>query len=311
MQNLKSKFKIIISSKTFYFLLVLLIFEFLFLNLDKAEASALSLSLDPPIIEIHALPPAAITSSLNIQNKGDMQATLLIQLKPFQAKGENSFLSKNVQILDNGVPVEAVTLAPSQQKTLALKITIPPDTNTSDYYFSVVFISQNPAETEQANSNSVSAVSLSQLGIASNVLVSVGAKENPNATIEEFSSDLFFQKGPVAFTVRVNNLGNQFIKPKGNIVIQNMFGQSIGKLDLASVNILSNSIRAIPNTLWKENFLLGFYTATLNLSLSNNGPTFTKSIRFFAFPLQGAIILVIILIILNTLRIKLKRHLKH
>lgn len=308
MQNLKSKFKITISSKTFYFLLVLLIFEFLFLNLDKADASALSLGIDPPIIEIKTIPPISIINPLNIQNKGDTQITLQIQIKPFQTKGENGELEysrealeilKYIQILDANQPVENITLGPKQQKTLNLSINLPKVAGgRADYYFSVIFISTNSPPTK---SNS----SVNQIGIASNVLLSIGSLETAKAAIEEFSSNLFFEKGPVPFAIRIKNNGAHFIKPKGEITIKNMFGQNIGRLDLPAANVLSGSIRAIPTT-WKESFLLGLYTATLNISMSDEGPAFTKIIHFLAFPFQGLIIIVIIAIAVIIIRNRLK-----
>lgn len=275
---------------------------------QRAKASALSLSIDPSIIEINAIPPSTATSNLTIQNKSNAEVVLQIQLKPFEAKSENGqlqyldndfLLLKNIQILDNGVPIESVTLGKAQQKNLTLTINIPQGTKISDYYFSIVFVSQSTV-------SSASTSSFNRLGIASNVLLSIGAKEAPDAAIEEFSAGLFYESGPVPFTLRIKNKGTHFIKPKGEILIKNMFGQNIRKLDLMNVNILSDSIRAIPNDLnidfkspkavWKEDFLLGFYTATLNISLSNDGPSFTKSIRFFAFPFQGLIVIVIVLI---------------
>ena len=282
---------------------------YLFIGNIPVEAGALSLSLDPPIIEINALPPSTVTSTLSIQNKSDNQVHLIIQVKPFRAKLENgeleyfnsedSLMLSNIKVLDNGAAVESVTLGPSQQKNLILSINIPQDTKTSDYYFSIIFVSENSL-------SPTSNASLNQLGIATNVLLSVGQKAIPDAIIEEFSSGLFFEKGPVPFTIRLKNKGIHFIKPKGNIFIKNMFGQSIGKLDLMSVNILSDSTRAIPNALWKEDFLLGFYTATLNTSLSNDGPNFTRSINFFAFPFQGMIVIIIVAIaaIIITNRLK-------
>ena len=328
------------------------LFVYLFIT-QATIANSLSLSLDPSVIEINALPPSNVSSSLTIQNKSDSQVTLQIRITPFKAKLENgefeylnsqgSFLAQNIQILDGGVPVEAITLGPSQQKNLTLNINIPQDsarnarqsvaggTNISpaDYYFSILFVSQNTASPASTSSSN-------RLGIATNVLLSVGQKEIPDAIIEEFSSDLFYESGPVPFTVRVKNKGIHFIKPKGEILIKNMFGQNIGKLDLMNVNILFNSIRAIPNTiymqelrsqdnskeksnlnfqspkaLWKEDFLLGFYTATLNITLSDEGPGFTKSIHFFAFPFQGLIVIVIVLIsaiiIINRVRARMSR----
>ena len=318
---------------------------------STANAASLSLGVDPPIILINAIPPTAVTSPLNIQNKSDIQVTLQIQLKLFKTKGENGELEyskealgilKNIQVLDAGIPVENITLGPRQQKSLNLSISIPQDTNISarqsnaqalaggrDYYFSIVFISANSFPIE---SNS----SINQVGIATNVLLSIGAKEIPKTTIEEFSSNIFFEKGPVPFTVRVRNTGAHFIKPKSEITIKNMFGQNIGKLDLTSVNILSGSIRAIPNdiymqelrlkdslsakekfpvdfrhpiVLWKESFLLGLYAATLNISMSDEGPSFAKTIYFFAFPFQGLIIIAALVIIALAVRKRLKLYL--
>jgi hypothetical protein len=109
-------------------------------------------------------------------------------------------------------------------------------------------------------------------------------------------------------------------------VIKNMFGQIIGKVNLLPVNILANTVRRIPDSLqtnpnsnnyqgtfpvavWPEKFLVGPYTATLTLALSDNGPLFTKELVFFAFPLEylAAIILIICLIIFIAIRVNRQR----
>lgn len=349
-------------SKIPYLSICLLVYLF---TAQTTIANSLNLSLDPSLIEINALPPTVATSTLSIQNKSYNQVQLQIRITPFKARLENgeleylnsqdSFLTQNIHILDGGVSVEGITLGPRQEKKLILNVNIPHHTNVSarppatssnqfqsnqtgvagevgrDYYFSIIFVSQS---TESSTSN----ISSNQLGIASNVILSIGKKETPDAILEEFSSGLFYESGPVFFKVRIKNKGTHFIKPTGKILIKNMFGQSIGKLDLVSVNILSQSIRAIPDTiymqelrsqsnskskskpdldfahpkaLWKEDFLLGFYTATLNITLSDEEPSFTKSIHFFAFPFQGLIVIVIVLIsaiiIVNRVRTRMYR----
>lgn len=330
----------------FIFLIVIFNFSFLIFHLDKAEASALSLSIDPPIIAVNALPPSTATSNLTVQNKSDSELNLKIELRPFKAKGENGELEfletasteyankalflKNIEILENGVVIKTLTLGPKQEKKLDINITIPEDSSISDYYFSIVFISDN-------NASPTSNATLNELGIATNVLLSIGAKETPDAVITDFSTGLFFESGPVPFTLRVKNKGSHFIKPKGEILIKNMFGQSIGKLDILRSNILSSSTRALanaaylqdlrsqealgektksdlnfqnPKVLWKEGFLLGFYTASLALSLSNDGPVFVKQIHFFAFPFQGLIIIVIALIAFIVIRNRIKAYMQ-
>jgi type II secretory pathway component PulF len=61
--------------------------------------------------------------------------------------------------------------------------------------------------------------------------------------------------------------------------------------------------------IWPEKFLVGPYTATLTLSLSDSGPLFTKQIVFFAFPLEylAAILLIIGLIIFIAVRVNNSR----
>lgn len=320
--------------------LYLLIGVFLYLFIGQTvNAASPSLSIDPPVTALNIIPPAVATIPLSIQNKDESEITLRIQLKPFKANGENGELEysndvleifKNIQILDTGMPVETITLGPKQSKKINLSINVPQDVALIDYYFSVIFIS-----TDMPTINSTS--SINRIGIASNVLLSIGSLNPPKAVLTEFSTKTFFNSGPVPFTVRIRNLDTHFIRPKGEIIIKNLFGQAIGKINLTSTNILSDSIRAIPNdvymqelrsrdnlskktensydfkypiALWKENFLLGSYTATLNISMSNQGPIITKSIYFLAFPIQAIAISIAIIIAITIIALRIRKYTK-
>jgi hypothetical protein len=92
-----------------------------------------------------------------------------------------------MQILDNDTSIDSLTLAPGQQKELTLEIALPQNEILGDYYFSIVFISNNQP---QANSN----VSGATAGIATNVLLSIGPKGPTQGNIEEFSAPLFVQR---------------------------------------------------------------------------------------------------------------------
>lgn len=337
MQNCNSKFKI-------FGFLFFLIFNFAFLtfNFDKAEASALSLGVSPPILQIEAVPPASIKTPITIQNLTETTVLLDILFKPFTASkeedGQVEYLSEDLpifqkmQILDNEHSVKTVTLGPSQSKTLTLHIGIPKDEPAKDYYFSVLFIA-NPepvvgSNLEKTQTNQTQTAG----GIATNVLLSVGPKGQAQGLIEEFSAPLFLEKGPVPFTVRVKNTGEHAIAPSGEILIVNMFGQIVGKVELAPVNILAGTIRAIPDlpaeedstpsatpqllmtndqsprAFWPESFLLGPYSATLTLSLSDQGPKFSRTIRFFALPIQAFLGIILALLIVFFIRARLSRH---
>lgn len=322
-QNFRSK------SKTFFLSIALLAFAFLFLALETSFAQAVDLGIYPPIFQVVTTPPADVKAPFFIQNYSDNAVILKVALKPFEAAdsedGQITFLNNassypdpflldRVGILDKGTPLNSLTLSPKQRKDLTLEIKIPGNEIKGDYYFTLVFYSVNsPATTSNE--------SFTKTGIASNVLLSVGPVGPTQGTIEDFSAAPFVTSGPVPFTLRVKNTSNHYITPKGNILITNVFGQTVGKIDLLPVNILSDTIRRIPDSLqsptakpsqslksyflsldspyavWPEKFLLGPYTANLTLYLSSSGPVFKRKIVFFALPVEYILAFVLLAII--------------
>lgn len=288
------------------------------------------------------------SKSLNIQillkpfrasNKEDGEIEYLTEIPDNYKK----ILSK-IQVTDDGVATTRFELSPQQKKNLEINITIPKDEPVSDYYFSIIFLASksadedgvgsitpqlnNPTTESPAGPQSFSAINA---GIGINILLSIITQDNPRGIIEEFSSPSLLKSGPVDFTVKIKNTGSQVFAPKGIIFIKNMFGQVIGRIDLDSRNILAGSTRSLtdiptassssnfssPNSSsslqkarWPERFLLGPYTATLNLALSDKGPIYNRSIIFFALPIQliiGAILgIIIITIIFLRVRYRLK-----
>lgn len=306
-------------------LFLILIFSFLFFNLAQARADSFSLGIFPPIIEITAKPPANVSTPLSIQNLSSEAVELNIIFKPFTAKdsenGQVLYQNDNkqlppLQITMNSEPITSVSLAPKQKKELTLNINIPRDTQSADYYFSIIFARSAPPaggsgqETKDHSGTEILG------GLATNVLLSVGSTGIASGVIQEFSSPLFLEKGPVPFTVRVKNTGNHFIAPKGEIIIRNLLGEEVDRVNLLPVNVLAGSVRSIPSdtfdtsdtfAYWNEKFVLGPYRATLNLALSENGPLFKQELIFFAFP--GITILAILgsLIVLLYLVSRIKR----
>jgi hypothetical protein len=114
-----------------------------------------------------------------------------------------------------------------------------------------------------------------------------------------------------------------------------MFGQTIGKVDLLPVDVLSDTTRIIPDraqinkegvinedlynkflstgpkALWQEKFLLGFYSAQVTLKLSDDGPILRSSTTFLALPIQFFIGLLLGCILVFTIVKRVKEKLKH
>jgi hypothetical protein len=306
----------------------------------KTEASSVSLGVYPPIIQIDTLSPANISTDIQIQNQGEESQDLSIIIKPFKAKGsENGELSylfasdqfgtdplmaQRIKIMDGNNQISSITLAPKQEKKLKLVVDIPKGETPSDYYFSIIFASNSPVN------NGLSA-SLNTAGIATNVLLSIGPKAKAEGEIIEFSAPFYLESGPVPLTVRLRNQSDFFITPRGSILIKNVFGQTIGKVDLLPVNILAHSVRSIPGSdqfdakefkidaaawqeqkaLWSEKLLIGPYTANIAIALTEDGPVLRKTIYFVGFPTQAIIGLILIVIFLLIIGKRLQKKIKN
>lgn len=298
----------------YWYLLVVLVFIGSIAP-HESFAEGVSVGIYPPIIQIDASPPAIVNTQISIQNESDQTINYGIFLMPFKAadtkNGEPEFdktllesykeFFKGVQVSDKNKVISEIKLAPNQTKELTLRIAVPKEMQAKDYYFSVLFITQ---ESQGLKENSFVGA---RAGIGTNVLLTLGPKSKSSGYIKEFSAPQFVTRGPVDFALNLANTSPHYITIEGNVLIKNIFNQTIGSIDLLPVNILSNSERFIesegnkkdvPRLYWNEAFLLGIYTADLTVSLSPEGPLVRRSLTFIAIPLELILGLVISLILI-------------
>ncbi|HYK08272.1 MAG TPA: hypothetical protein VEW42_02105 [Candidatus Eisenbacteria bacterium] len=322
MKNLSSKLKIYRLGIT-----ILLLTTYYLIHTTRVSASDFSLGIFPPIIQIQANVPTGIKKDITVVNASESPQDVSIVMKQFTnspySNGQVSYLPDNtiphpdkdifskIQILDTDAPIDSITLAPKQKKTLTLRIGLPKDEPAGDYYFSILFISHNQVGDTQ-NGSVINA------GIATNVLLSIGPKDPTTGFLEEFSTKWFYQTGPIPFTVSIANTSNHFITPTGQILIRNMFGQLVGKVDLLPVNILEQTSRYLPSksaanssyASWNEKVLFGAYSAHIIVSLSDAGPLFTRTIYFFVMPIQYIVgfflAVTLVLIVIERVRHRIK-----
>ena len=322
------------------FTLILILGSFL-LGVTKVNAQNVSIGIFPPIMQMDTTPPANVNADFYVQNQSDTSVDLNIVFKPFKpANNKNGEIEiidsiasfpdplfiNRIKVLDQGEPIKTLTIGPKQTQKLVLEVTLPPNEQKGDYYFTVFFVSK-PLSSLKSNSTLASAT------IGMNVLLTVGPKGKTEGGITRFETPFFVNSGPIPFKVEVANRSDHFFAPTGEIIIKNMLGAKKGKVKLMPVNILSNSTRYIPDitqaniesegykkiaeavedqsfpvAVFPQKFFLGIYTATLNVSLEENGPTFTKSITFFAFPITYILTIFIVLglIVFISLRVKKK-----
>lgn len=305
---------------------ILLLATSYFLLVTQTSASDISLGIYPPIIQIQATPPADIHSPLTLSNPTDQPVTVKILVRPFSNGvsddgqpaylpgktwlGEDKDIYQKMALFDGQENTDTVTLAPHQQRNMELRITLPKDEPASDYYFSITFVS-NPVAITQSTNTAVAG------GVSTNVLLSVGPTDKTAGFIQDFSTPFFMTHGPVPFSVHVSNTSKHFITPQGSILIHNMFGQLIGKIDLLPVNILATSSRFLPSDFnastkatWQEKALLGWYSAKLTIALSSEGPVYHRTIYFFALPIQVIIGIILTIILIMVIVYRVRKRLK-
>ncbi len=298
-------------------------------NVSRAED--ISLSVFPPLIELNKNDSDDISAEVTLKNSGDSTLGIKVLLRPFRALDEDGSIEiipenqvpipyknlfSDIKIIDNGLEVRELQLAPEQTKNLEINISSNVNPGSGDYYFTVIFLAESDAASLEATSTEdeagtdeiVSGNSIIEAGIGVNVILSASKDLVPEAEITEFSAPGTAESGPVSFRVRVKNKSAKIIKPKGIILIRNMFGQTVGRVDLRQTNILSGSIRSLPDTghasrhstgsgdngsaaaVWPEEFLMGLYSADLSLALSDDGPVLNKTTYFVGLPVVTVII---------------------
>lgn len=319
---------------------------FLFLPKDT-YANGTTISISPSLFQIEAKPPADVWAPFVLKNTSTQPVTLSIGYKAFDPQashngnvvflkngqliqGEDKKIFDKMQVVDdNNLSQNTFSLAPKQSTQLRLHISLPNNEPSSDYYFSLIFLqtSNQPDQNVSNNTEAQRSSSTLQAGIGANILLAVGDKQTPQGTIDTFQTPWFVQSGPVSFTLTVFNDGAHFIAPSGKIMIKNMFGQTVGKIDLPNTVILAGTGRTLssknstisanqtdgqeyPQAFWQEPFLLGMYTATATISLSDAGPIYIRSIHFFAFPLEYLIGFFVFIVFIYVIYLRVKRRIK-
>lgn len=320
---------------------VLIFIVFILVNAEPAHAQQFSIGTYPPVIQASTLPPTVIKPKITLSNKTESELNLSVQLRPFRptGKGDGSttyptskslpeyLIFPKIKFFEGEIEINNILLGPNETKDITMQIDIDRDTPLSDYYFTVIFITDNTG-LDQSENIQIPA------GIGTNVILSVGQNTSKDIKIELFSSPKFISSSPVPFTLLVKNQGENLVTPAGNVEIMNMFGQTVEKIPILPEYVLSKSSRFLVEEnfasrsagvnefvdkldnknvlLFNKSGLFGKYEAKVNgIIFEESGVTFSSSLVFYVIPIPYiaaiALSLTIIIVILLRLRQKKKK----
>lgn len=301
-----------------------------FLVVFFSPLAAVALTVSPVRVELSGNPGDSAVSSIKVINPEAVSKTYFTNIETFEATDETgnptfrvvkSDLASWIKITD------AVTLGPNETKEIPFSIGIPKNAEPGGY-FAAIFLTDNPpAQTQQSQ------VSLSSQ-VGSLVLFRVNGNIQEGADILEFDAknhQHWFTSLPVSFYFRFQNSGQSWVKPLGDMVVQNFFHHTttIFPANPNEGNVLPQSIRRFENSwigrdglttppakFWSavlyqwRNFAFGPYAVRLNLAYgSQTLQSATATATVWVFPWQLLLVLLIAgIIAFFVLRLLIRRY---
>lgn len=252
----------------------------------QQNADVISLSVSPPILEITANPGEKFTNVFKLTNSSD--SAVLIESIPsnFNPVGEEGAVSltddDSTYAIAEWTTVEPSTklLAARSSQEFKVTIDVPNNAEPGSHFGAIVFKSIPPE-------NETAAALISQ-EIAPVVLVKLAGDITETAEITEFKSvkKWWTNQDSVELLSRIKNTGSAHFKPTGQLVIKNMFGKEVAKMELTKNNVLPDTIRQFKNE-WKDfGFQVGRYTAELTVVSGDEDSITRASTSFYIFPYQ-------------------------
>lgn len=272
---------------------------------QPTATDTVALSVSPQVFEVSANPGDSINDSFKIVNGTDIDLTLTATPKNFTPEGEEGGVTLTEDSTAYSLaswttvsPANVVIPARGSQ-VFDFNITLPLDAEPGSHLGSII------VQTKAATLDE-SGVAVSQ-EIGPLVLVSVSGDVVTSAEIASFTTDSFWEKGPVIFETRVTNTGNVHFKPRGTIEIKDMFGKVVTTVNLQEKNVLPDSTRLLTDEWAADGFKVGKYTADLTLVYGPDDTILTSSTSFVVFPYKTIVPITLGVILVVWLAIRYRK----
>ncbi|OQA03828.1 MAG: hypothetical protein BWY68_00626 [bacterium ADurb.Bin400] len=252
------------------------------------QSSGRGITVTPLSFELYANPGESVIEKVRIRNEADVAGSYQIIVEDFRAVGEEG----EVDLVDDQSNTsyslakwvfpepKRFTIGAGEEKEIVFTINVPKNAEPGGHYASILV--KMGGDSSDLAGQAGAAVSTR---VGSLILLRVSGNVKEDAVVESFTtSQKRYQGSPVNFDLRVKNTGNNHIRPKGTIVITNMFGQKVTEVELNGLNVLPDAIRKM-ETEWKFNaFLANRYTATLVATYGQQSKPLSASTSFYIVP---------------------------
>jgi len=255
------------------------------------------LSVTPALFEMSAVPGQVWNSSIRVINPNQYPLTVYIEPVLFMPRGEggdgtlvrSADLDETISSLAQWIDVkrEPIEILPEQTQNVPFTVQIPSEAPPGGHFAAFTVSTRPPVSETDATELRTTQV------VTSLFFVRVAGAVIEEASIREFSPEQRFVTSPaVTLSLRFQNDGNVHVRPQGDIVITNMWGQERGVIPINRQshfgNVLPDSVRKFSFT-WSGDLSLadiGRYEASVTLAYGADARQFvTSSTHFWVIPI--------------------------
>lgn len=289
-----------------------------------ATPAAQAIAISPVLYDFEIAPGSKKQGTITLINDTERQDTFHLEVRNFVAMGEEGaqeyLEEEDLTGLASWVSVDkpSVTLEPGAVAEFPFILNVPTNAEPGGHYASI-FFSRKPQNAQGTG-----------VGIGGKVgvllLVNVPGDVHEEGRIESFGlrGSMVRSHLPAYFDLRIRNLGSVHFRPRGTLVIHNLFGHEVLRAPANPKNsaVLPNSVRRVEsvwaNTLdeeegggfmtgvrneWK-NFALGRYRASVEVTYGSQAKKLTTDeVVFWVIPwrllLLAALALAVLIVIIK------------
>lgn len=294
-----------------YIKIIIFIILITIISSQQVKANDVSLVVSPPRVDLEGKPGETLQQIIKVTNNSDKSELILRAFPVDFIVTDNQGTPVKVDEAASGrylaspwftLDQQELVVAPKATTTLIVLITIPKDALPGGHYAGVFF---RPVPSRGFKQT----VSYTSSEVGSLFGITVPGDIKYDALIKDFSvQNTLSEFGPVEFSATIENQSDTHIHPSTNIVIHDMIGRQLADLKLDEVNIFPYAARTLQST-WDTVWGFGRYTATLTATYGP-GLTANRTIYFWIIPYRLLAAILIIILVILTLFLLIRRHLK-
>lgn len=257
-------------------------------------------------------PGESFNSSIRVTNVSEITNTYSVFVQDIkdQIDGKPVFAEDSedpVTGLKNWVSFRntKITLGPNETKEVNFEIKVPENAFPGSH-FGAIFISKGAVKPEEIGTG---------VGFQAGpvLIIKVPGDITEDALLREFSKDKgIYSSADVNFSLKIENMGNVLIRPRGPIDVYNMFGKRVNGESIVVndeyASIFPKGERSFSINWKQDGFMFGRYDAVVALNYSDSRPSISGNLSFWIIPwhiilpIFGAIVFVVLLLVFGLRR---------